>query len=161
MEWHTISSYPNYEITKSGLIRHKKFKKIKSVYLNYSGYKMISINNDGKPRPERVHRLLMETFVENPECKPNVNHKNGNKQDNRFSNLEWCTHKENMQHAFRTKLVNNTGERNGQSKLTEIQVKEIKILLSKKTTQQKIADMYGVSRSCILGIHIGRLWKHV
>lgn len=161
MEWHTINSYPDYEITKSGLIRHIKQKKIKSVYLNDAGYKMVSINRNGKSRPERVHRLLMETFVDNPDCKPHVNHKNGNKLDNSFSNLEWCTNVENNNHALALKLIDNRGEKNGQAKLTELKVKEIKTLLSEKITQQKIADKYGVSRSCILGIHLGLRWKHV
>ena len=81
---------------------------------------------------------------------------------NKLSNLEWVTHAENMKHAFNTELANNTGEKNGRSKLKQGQVIEIKDLLSKgELSQYKIADLFGVSRSCILGIKLGRLWSHV
>jgi len=48
--------------------------------------------------------LVAQTFVPNPENKPEINHKNGNKQDNYYKNLEWCTHLENMRHSFRNGL---------------------------------------------------------
>jgi hypothetical protein len=71
-----------------------------------NGYKYVILRNDSL-EDERImiHRLVASTFIPNPDNKPFVNHINGNKQDNRVSNLEWCTHLENVQHAIQTGLV--------------------------------------------------------
>ena len=157
-----IPEFPNYEINSSGVIRNVKTGKIKSQYPANGGYYFVTLhkeNRNGKPR--RVHRLLAEAFIPNPDGKPCINHKNGDRGDYSLDNLEWCTHDENMKHAFATGLANNTGEKNGQSKITREIAKEIKRLLSESSlSQQRIADSFGISRSLVLGIKLGRLWRH-
>ena len=160
--FYAIPFHPRYEISESGIIRNRETKAIKSQYVGSTGYYMVSFSYDGKSKPQRVHRLLGITFIDNPENLPEINHIDGDKLNYKLSNLEWVTHDENMKHAFNTELANNTGEKNGQSKLKQGQVIEIKDLLSKgELTEYKIADLFGVSRSCILGIKLGRLWPHV
>lgn len=156
-----IKDHPRYEISNTGIIRNKENKKLKSQYIGSTGYYMVSFSYNNKSKPQRVHRLLALTFIPNPKNLPEVNHIDGDKLNNNLTNLEWTTHHENMSHAFRIGLANNTGVRNGQTKLNEIQVTEIKSLLKQGLSQYKIAEMFNVSRSCILGIKLGKLWKHV
>src|SRR3990167_2818103 len=156
-----IPSDPRYEISIDGTVRHVMSQRIKSQYISSTGYYMISTTTAKHRRPRRVHRLLAEAYIPNPDNLPQINHKNGIKTDNSLSNLEWCTNLENQRHAFRTGLANNTGEHNGQSKLTVVQVLEIKERLAKGWSQYRISRYYPVSRSAIEGIKTGRLWKHV
>ena len=121
---------------------------------------MITLSRENKSNPLRVHRLLAMTFIPNPNNLPEVNHIDGVKTNNNLENIEWVTHKQNMSHAFKIGLVNNTGEENGQSILTKEQVIEIKKLKG-KLSQEKISKLFPVSRSAIQGIFNGRLWKHI
>lgn len=63
------------------------------------GYLHVTFTRDGKRYDYRVHRLIAMTFLDNPENKEQVNHRDGNKLNNYLSNLEWCTAEENIQHA--------------------------------------------------------------
>lgn len=72
--------------------------------VNHDGYLRIQIWDKGKAVFVSIHRLIAETFLPNPYDKPFVNHINGDKQDNRVSNLEWCTQKENIRHAWENGL---------------------------------------------------------
>lgn len=162
MEFTTIPILPSFEISLNSTIRNKKSLKIKSQYLSDTGYYMITVSENNKSKPYRVHRLFAETFIPNPKGERYINHKNGIKTDNRIENLEWCSHLENMRHAFKTGLANNTGIKNGMSKLNPTKVRKIKKLLSEGISQHKIASMFkGISRSCILKIKLGKTWKDV
>ena len=75
-----------------------------------NAYRVVSVTKDGWHKSISVHRLVAMTFIPNPDNKTTINHKNGNKQDNRVENLEWVSHRENIQHAYRTGI--NKGQRN-------------------------------------------------
>lgn len=96
-EWHVIKDCPNYSVSNLGNVMNNKTNKIMKNNLK-GGYYQICLLNNGIKKGFKVHRLVALAFIDNPENKPEVNHKNKNKLDNSIDNLEWATHKENMQH---------------------------------------------------------------
>ena len=97
--WLPIKDFENYEISSWGRIRNKKGQ-ILSPYKNHKGYLKIGLMKDGKDHKKRIHRLVAETFIANPENLPEVNHKDGNKENNSFTNLEWVSGEQNRAHAL-------------------------------------------------------------
>lgn len=71
-------------------------------------YFYVTLSKEHKTKKILVHRLVAEAFIDNPECKPQVNHKDGNVHNNKVSNLEWVTNAENTQHAYDTGLYVNS-----------------------------------------------------
>lgn len=100
-----------YEVSNTGKVRsnnylgHGKTKELK--LWDNEGYQRVTLRIGGKKRNWLIHRLVAATFIPNPENKPEVNHKDGDKHNNRANNLEWSTRKENLDHA------DNTGLRDG------------------------------------------------
>lgn len=131
---------------------------------HYGGYKSVCFNqyDDKGVRHVRhylVHRLVAEAFIPNPENKPEVNHKDGNKLNCDVSNLEWVTHKENLKHACNTGLhTPNLGEQHGRHILTETDVLTIRTLLANGVPAVDIAKQYGVSNGTIYDIKHRRNW---
>lgn len=111
-----------------------------------------------------VHRLVAKAFIPNPESKPQVNHKNGIKSDNRVENLEWNTMSENILHSFRElgrKRVGLKGEKQNKAKLKEHQVIEIRKLYADGVIGPELAKRFGVSHTTIYGVTKLKTWKHI
>ena len=107
-----------------------------------------------------VHRLVAEHFIDNNESKHQVNHINGDKTDNNIENLEWVSHRENLDHAIKNNLILK-GEENRNSKLKDVDVIKIHSLLQKGTTTKELSESYNVSYSTIDSIRTNRYWKHL
>lgn len=94
-----ISHHHHYSISMSGDVRNSSGKILKPRLRKKTGYYAVILY---KPqRTYQVHRLVAEAFIPNPENKPEINHCNGDKAHNFYSNLEWATHSENEKHSYR------------------------------------------------------------
>lgn len=100
-----IKSLDRTKLSSYGSRSNLKAKNIKPVLQKKTGYFMVTLRNGFLTEQKLLHRVVAVNFIENKENKPCVNHINGNKKDNRVSNLEWCTYKENNHHAIRTGLT--------------------------------------------------------
>lgn len=110
-----------------------------------------------------LHRLVAEHFLPNPDGHTQVNHRDGNRYNNCADNLEWCTPRHNMLHAYANGLKSNHGELNPFRKLTEEEVKLIWSLRNTKLTAKQIRDKLNLSVSvgCIKAIRQGKAWSSV
>lgn len=96
-----------YQVSDTGEI-FDPYKRRRNVHVNpKTGYVQVRLQRNGKPCSAYLHRIVATAFVPNPENKPEVNHKDGNKLNNHASNLEWCTHRENVQHAYQSHLYSD------------------------------------------------------
>lgn len=149
--------YKGYRVDREGYIISKRFNRPLKYNILQKGYAANKLRVDGKYEDVLVHRIIAKMFVPNPENKPQVNHKDGNKLNNCYDNLEWCTASENQIHAIENNLA-SIGEDKPQSKLTEGEAIEIKY---SSMSQRKLAKKYNISRSVVADIKSKRRWKHI
>ena len=101
-----INEFDNYAISNLGNIKNIKKGNILTPYLNTNGYLTYTFCQNGIKKTFRLHRLVALYFIDNPNNLPYVNHKDGDKTNNKVENLEWCTAKENDAHARSSGLKN-------------------------------------------------------
>lgn len=102
--WKTVPDYPAYEASNEGEIRNKKTGRILKKQNDIHGYYSLTLRKDNKQYPVRVHRAIASSFYPDSDKSLDVNHIDGDKHNNNIENLEFCTRKENVNHAFRTGL---------------------------------------------------------
>lgn len=96
-----VRALDRYNVDKNGKRKFYPAKQLKldAIVRNHTTYLRVTLSKEGKTKRIQVHRLVAETFVDNPENKECVNHIDNNGSNNSITNLEWCTHTENMVHA--------------------------------------------------------------
>lgn len=164
-----VSNYGNIKalpaIKKRGRFYHNLGERIMKQTVSKLGYLRISLSKDNSQKIYNVHRLVATAFIDNPENKAQVNHKDGNKANNHVSNLEWCTAKENCRHADETGLRNLKGESHHKSKLTNedvINIRKDYCGINRKNMNSKdLCEKYGITNGNLHLILNRKSWKHI
>lgn len=181
-----MKNFSNYEITEDGKIYVLRYKKIppyknggrninkecvwierrreckQSKFQNTDYLRVNMIDDSGKHKTKLVHRVVAEEFIPNPDNKPQVNHKDGNKHNNRADNLEWVTPSENIVHAHNNGLMSNRkGNNHPLHKVTESDVINILNYLQEGVSQSELSKKYNLHRNYITLIKHGKRWKHI
>lgn len=141
-----IRGFNQYKINKMGIVFYKDTRIIVKSHPCRNGYRRVWIKtNNGKQKAMSVHRLVAKAFIPNSKRRPCINHKDGDKNNNFYQNLEWITHSTNTQHAYKTGLMK--GVFNQHSKRDEV----LKYL-SKKYSKGEIAEFTGMNYANICRI---------
>jgi hypothetical protein len=129
---------------KFGRNERNTMAKEKKQSTHNQGYLRVVLSHGQINKGFLVHRLIAMVFLPNPENKPMVNHKDGNKKNNHVTNLEWCTRKENELHA-KTHGLKPSGQRNGSSKITNVDAEFIRKNYTKNKKVGALALLFGIT----------------
>lgn len=154
--WKCITEFPEYEVSSLGRVRRDT--RVLCPSLIPADYPRVTLCVGGTLNYRLVHRLVAEAFIPNPESKPQVNHRNAVKHDNRVENLEWCSASENQDHAYRLGLK-VCGEADPRHKLTIEEVREIRQLRG-CVSQRELARRYKISQTQIWAVQTGKNWRY-
>jgi hypothetical protein len=168
--WKPIKGYEGrYEVSNLGRVksldRKSKNKATPEMIVkgrlikdcNTNGYRTLRLSLRNVPKMFYVHRLVCSAFVENPNNKKTVNHIDGDKTNNHYSNLEWTSLAENIRHANKAGLRININRKTGKQ-LTKKQALELIELLNKGCKNKDIAKEYNISLSSVYNIKAGKQW---
>lgn len=176
IEWRTAEDWPNYEVSNLGVIRRKRNQRVLKEVIE-RGYARVYLHKVKGDRgiTTNVHRVVTQAFFGRRPTGMTVNHLDGVKTNNAITNLEYCTMRENLEHASRMGLL-ATGKRNGaythpecivrgedqpNSVLTEDSVRLILLAAQNKIPHSVTARKIGVSRQTVSRVAHGERWKHV
>lgn len=164
--WKPVVGYEGiYEVSDQGRIKRvRPYNSTIAGHIllsrrNRCGYSQISLSKNSSAKTKTIHRAVAEAFIPNPENKREVNHRDGNKENNLLSNLEWVTSSENQLHSYNYlgKKV-PTGSVRSDSKFTQQDVRRIR-MASELITQQEIANIFKTGQSHINMIVNRRIYK--
>lgn len=173
-KWKLVDGWPGYEVSSKGRVRRTltglvrrgvKAGRLMTVTLNSWGYPTVYLKNLTKRTGVHVHRLVAIAFISPPPTADHrVNHINSDKMDPRVENLEWVTHAENMQHAYRSGAVkvkagSRTNENAHHKVLTWEMVRSIKKAVAQGQTMVSLAAKYKVGYRTVTQVIDGTRWR--
>jgi hypothetical protein len=152
MKWKSVKNYEErYEVSDCGIIRKVPCKSVIGQWINDQGYCLVRLSN---PRAVfRVHRLVADAFIPNPDLLPCVNHIDCVRHNNHACNLEWCTQSQNIEHSDRLGRMKRDywkGKRSPNAKLSDQQADEIRQMYVKgNISWEKLAKMFKTNKRTI------------
>lgn len=148
-----------YQISNYGNVKNKKTGLLLKPSYNKKGYMYVYLSYSHTGRVKwYIHRLVGFHFIPNPNNKPQINHIDGNPQNNKVENLEWCTNKENQRHAILNNL-HYQGERHKDSKFKESNIGLLPELVKIGFTVAQLNSLTGVANINIEKIIYGKTWR--
>lgn len=166
-EWREVIGYEGvYSVSNTGKVRRDKActntfsGKILVQSQDGDGYCQVNLSRSNRVRTKKVHRLVMEAFQGPFPLGLTINHKDGSKFNNYFSNLEYCTRAANIEHAYQTGLIDSKGEKNPMAKLTWAIVRSIRQDYSQgKVKQRVLAEKYNITFQTIHLVVRNKSWR--
>ena len=156
-----INGFTNYNIDEDGVVINVKTSRVLKPEIIWDGYERVTLSQDGLLKRFRVHRLVAEHFISNPNVYPMVNHKDGDKRNNSLGNLEWVTCQQNTIHAFDNNL-RASGIEHYEAKLTEEEVHEACKLIELGLTRMRILNkIQNMKKTQFDDIRRRRSWKRI
>lgn len=152
-----------YCINECGVIKNSTTGKIYAQCTDGDGYSSISLYVGERRITKKVHRLVANTFIPNPENKPEIHHKDGNRKNPKADNLMWCTRQEHFEiERERVGKFNRAkGEQNGHALFTDATVSEVVDELCKGTPFATIREKYNMTTSTLSQIYRRKSWCHL
>lgn len=161
------SRYGRYRVSNLGRVKNGRGIESRP-HKHKKGYIMISMVRDGVEKRGQLHRLVAKSFIPNPDNLPQVNHLDGDKSNNKVSNLQWCTNGENMAHANANglrpdyKKIFASKPVKGKYKLSNDQIIEIRnAVLTKSFTREYLSLKHNVTFSMIKDIRCGKVYPYI
>ena len=152
-----------YEVSNLGRIRSNRTAPPRLMKLSVinSGHRQVHLTHGPEHKHFLIHRLVASAFIPNPEDKSDVNHIDGNKANNRASNLEWMSNADNQRHSVSAGL-RRLGASHHKSKLTDSDVTAIRRESSNSTaTIQELASRFNISTTQVGNIIHRKNWRHL
>lgn len=155
--------FKNFFVTEDGQVISGKSGKILKQYTNEFGYAVVGVKDpvDGKWKRRRVHRLVAETYIPNPEDKREVNHIDCVKGNNHRDNLEWNSSKENKDHAWKNGLYTSFGEDHPDAIYSDDLVHRLCQLMEEGARNKDLSETFGIHKDTISAIRTGKSWGHI
>jgi len=159
--WKLIPGYSNYSISNYGKVANNKSSRILTPIITKKGYLTVRLYNSDGYKQLRIHRLVACEFIENIYNKPQVNHIDFDKTNNKYDNLEWVDNSENVIHNVSNNRHNpSLGIKSHFSKLKDDDIVNIR-LLSKTMNNVEISKIYNITPANIGNIVNKKTWRHI
>ena len=172
IEWRSIKDYPEYEISKTGIIRKRILNSVSKRYKYHylkrrkphnGNYRIVGLKDPNTKRFKciSIHKLILESFIGPCPYGHEAHYKDGIKYHDTLENLEWATPSEKRKHSFKIGTISHRGEKHPNAKLTNRDVKKIRHMHEHGITMTNLGKQYGVTHSAISNIISRKSWSHI